>query len=327
MTKVLVVTFGRKSNDNQAITLARHIAKEDKIYIKKILFNSLVSIPNFISRFIPAWLMVKKSDSFLDVDDCDVIISCGRRTLSYCKFLKKNNFPNAKLIQILNPDIYDKSIDLLLMPDHDKRVILEYENIINYKGSIFEEYDKKELEQSLSYFKPNISKLKKPLISLIIGGSSRNFKYTRKFVENFINNILKIAEKTNATLLVTTSRRTDNFAIEILRNKIKSPSILFVFDPRNDINPFLSFIHLSDFNIVTGDSISMISEMINLEKPLYVIKPNIDISKYENFYNSAIEDGKVRFLDDFILELENFKTHKLNDLTLLVQKIKETLKI
>lgn len=328
MPNILVITFGRKSNDNQSLTLANKLCGDGKVYTKKILFNSFVKLPNFISRFLPPWITIKKSDNFFDVEDCDIIISCGRRTINYAKFLKKNNFPNAKLIQILSPNgAGNNGVDLFLYPEHDSNPSLSLNNSLNYKGSLFHSFSEDEIGQSFSYFQDKISKMKKPIIALSVGGSSKQFKYTREFAETFINSVCKIAENMNATLLVSTSRRTDNFIIEILRSKIKAPSLLFVFDPRSDVNAFLSFIHLSDFNIVTGDSISIISELSTLEKPLYVIKLNKSVHKYESFYKSATEDGNVRFLDDNVLTLEHFKTKNLNNIKELVSKIKEKLNI
>lgn len=325
--KVLALLTNRKSNNNQVTTLANLLSGGDS-FTKKILFNWSIKIPNRIAKFIlPVWMTIKKSDSFFDIDDCDIIVTAGRQSIRYAIHLKKTMYKNAKIIQIMNPDMDSKHINLVMLPSHDKKHIETYKNkVITYHGSIFDKF-RKESEENIENFKNLTRNCKKPYISVFVGGSSKNCKFTKELSEEFVETILKISTNMNASLLITTSRRTDKFIIKNIKNKIDlTKNYLYEFNAKNEFNPFLSMVELGDYFIVTADSISMINELMTI-KPLYIFTKGINAKKYISFCKSAIEIGGAKVLNEDTKILEDFSTKSLNDLEKLKATVLNFLKL
>ena len=85
--RIWVLIDNRTGNANQALALASKIGFEYQV--KKVRYNILVMLPNFLLGLWP--IHVKKSllDSLKNEDAPDIIISSGRRTASLAVYLKK----------------------------------------------------------------------------------------------------------------------------------------------------------------------------------------------------------------------------------------------
>jgi hypothetical protein len=74
------------------------------------------------------------------------------------------------------------------------------------------------------------------------------------------------------TPYVTTSRRTPRAVVEALRSELPSGAQLFEWTPESADNPYLALLGLADGFIVTGDSVSMMAEVVRARKPLGVLE-------------------------------------------------------
>jgi mitochondrial fission protein ELM1 len=319
---ILALLGERKSDNNQIMAIASMLANGGVVYKKKVFFNFLIKLPNILSFLLPVWLTIKKSDNFTDIERCDVIVTCGRRSIRYAKHLKQN-FTGAKLIQILHPEHSLKDIDLVLYPEHDEKYTKESKKkLLTFKGAIINNFEQQEVESSVNFYKEKIENLKSPLISVFVGGSSRHFHFKKELIAEFTRRLNEVAKQMNATLLITTSRRTDKDFVRYVKKNLFCDFFLFDYsDKRNQHNPFFAFLYYGDYLISTGDSISMISELLSAEKPLYIYLDGIKSKKYNNFHNTAIQDGMCKEFSRNIKFLEKFNTKKLNNLEEISEKI------
>jgi hypothetical protein len=74
------------------------------------------------------------------------------------------------------------------------------------------------------------------------------------------------------TPYVTTSRRTPGAVVEALRAQLPPGGQLFQWTPSSVDNPYLALLGLADGFIVTGDSVSMIAEVVRARKPLAIVE-------------------------------------------------------
>lgn len=276
----------------------------------------------------------------IETDLPDVVVLAGRRLSSVALNIKKRNNNRTFIINILNPNLPFNKFDLILLPRHDNvsPKLLNYGNIIETNGSInrINSIRIKEESEKWSGFFENYNK---PLISLIVGGDTKNYKFNPREFGEMISNLSNITNRLNGTLLITTSRRTSNECLMQLRQKIDCDYYLYDWkwenDPKNLLrnnlgNPYYAFLGLSDFLIVTGDSMSMISEACSTGKPTYVYMPKDSLGKkHLRFCQDMLKDNYIKEFNKNTTELKEYKYTPLDELNrvvnLIYKKIEENI--
>jgi hypothetical protein len=89
------------------------------------------------------------------------------------------------------------------------------------------------------------------------------------------NRVRSLAHETagaGGTPYVTTSRRTPGQVVAALRAGLPPEARLFEWTPDGPDNPYLALLGLADGCIVTGDSVSMIAEVVRARKPLGILE-------------------------------------------------------
>jgi uncharacterized protein len=74
------------------------------------------------------------------------------------------------------------------------------------------------------------------------------------------------------TPYVATSRRTPRAVALALRRELPPGAQLFEWTPENADNPYLALLGLADGFVVTGDSVSMLAEVVRAQKPLAILE-------------------------------------------------------
>ncbi len=326
---VWTLTDDRIGSNNQSITVSEKLSRY--YVIKKIVYNSFIKLPNFIRGSSLIGVNKEASDN-IKTELPDIIVCAGRRLSSVALNIKKRSGGRTFIVNIMNPDISFNRFDLIILPKHDntsKRLIS--------KGNVFEtngalnrintQRIKTEVEKWKDFFKD----YKKPLISLIIGGDTKNYKFDPKEFGIMISNLSNIVNKLSGTLLITTSRRTSSECIMQIRQKINCDYYLYDWKWENDArnlmknplgNPYFAFLGLSDFIIVTGDSMSMISEACSTGKPTYIYMPRNSISKkHLRFCSEMIKENYTKEFDKNTVGLEKYTYTPLNELDRVVNFI------
>ena len=92
-----------------------------------------------------------------------------------------------------------------------------------------------------------------------------------------------------------------------------------------DKKAYLSGLALADFIVVTGDSISMISEAAVTGKPIYIamMKSMRSSSRFKTFYNQFKSLGIVKDLED---KVDNWSYDKLDEVNRIAPIIREKMK-
>ena len=143
-------------------------------------------------------------------------------------------------------------------------------------------------------------------IGLLIGGPpARGGKWETDDMRRAVESILSAAEKLNAPILVTTSRRTpaelEEWLLQRLGSHPRCRLLTLVNRSRTgglgttgEAMPCI--LSLARTLVVSGDSISMVSEAISTGKPVVSFSPAPG-SKYERFLRQMHAEGKVRLAE------------------------------
>jgi uncharacterized protein len=105
---------------------------------------------------------------------------------------------------------------------------------------------------------------------VILGGNSGPYSFDREAGALLGLEVCRLARELGGSLLITTSARTPQGAIEALEQQLGVPHELFRWRPDAAENPYLGYLALADRLIVTCDSMSMLIEAIATGRPVLV---------------------------------------------------------
>ena len=305
--KGLILTEGMHGMISQSEGLAK--ALDLNFFHEKIKLSSFWKI--IPPKFTPIKKFVFKNEI---VEDFDVIISCGRKSVIPSIFIKKNTKKKVFNINIQDPKVSLDNFDVVVVPQHDN---LNGDNVITTKGAIHY-LTIQEIEENKGYLSSKI-KSGKEVVTLILGGSNKYYKYTRENIENVFSKVSENFIKNNFQLIVVPSMRTPKDIIEFASEYFGNEHLV-VKDV--DKKAYLSALELSKFIVVTCDSSSMISETTLTGKPIYVaqIPASKDDYRFRKFMSLFKELNIVKVLEN---NIENWNYEKLDETNRVAKEIKK----
>jgi hypothetical protein len=310
--KILILADERVGTYSQAVALAKESGLDyDIIFLE---YNSFKIIPNL---FFSQSLIRLKKTSIEKLQSLKYIpkyiISAGRKSAPIAIFLKKNYNFLPKIIQIMRPEINFNKFDFVIVPEHDEPKPPYPKNLILSLGALTK-IEKNIEEKNHQEFLNQLQNFPKPIITLLIGGSSKKAKFSLKTAEELVYQALSIKKNMNATLIIVNSRRTD-FEINNFIKKIADKNFIFCdFNEVKNNNPFNLILNFSDFFIISGDSVSMISDCCSTGKSVFIFDDGIISSKkHQKFHKILVEKNYAKFLDIKYQELNNFNPPKLEE--------------
>ena len=292
--------------ENQSVALAKMLNANFKLidydppYILK-------KFPMLGKLYVPYFLRQKLDTDILP----SIIITTGRRMAGTSIALKSILKNNVKTIHIQNPKLSPNNFDLLLIPEHDK---IRGKNIIQTKGALcfFEEKDMKKFKE------PNLNKIKtkKSTVLLMVGGNSKKQKPNNSEYFELSTKVIQGIKNLDAQLIVSFSRRTPNKAIKILQSTFSKHLKDFKILSSDENKLYPKILKIIDYNIVTSDSVNMISELATLSKPLFIFHFSKENRKISFFLSNLKE---LNIVQDYEGDLFKFEKNKLqtNRITIL----------
>jgi mitochondrial fission protein ELM1 len=296
----------------------------------------MIFVPNII-RPLGVGINFKKSDNLVSIsaeDVPDVIVSAGRRSAGVALFLKKYFMlkfaRKVKLITILNPNYSFKNFDLVILPMHDiaskERKNTRGGNVMYINGSLCEDTIK--IPDSVRNYWQDKFAGNGPFFSLIVGGNTKNGKIDPHKFAMIVEKLSNYTGDRDGTLLVSTSRRTSAECLGEIGNHLKCRHHIYDWSaPYSIPNPYYLFIEKSSIVFLTGDSISMISEIFTVNKPAYVYMPyELTGKKHSRFLRDLLELGVIREIKLETDKIEEFKSPSvLNELRRVTEFIKNNI--
>lgn len=327
---ILILTDDRAGNNSQAIGLANEIKQITKSDYETLNLNYgfLSFLPNFLLKFFPLCTFTTATKNKIKhlQKFPKIIISVGRRDALAAIYLKKESQNQSQIIQIMNPNLPYENFDLVILPKHDfkdKDVIKSLpKNIITTVGSLSKINDELIKEEQKKFSK--IRKIKGRKIALLVGGNSKNGVFTKKSAKKLAKLSSKIAKNMDATLLILNSRRTGAKNSEIIKKNLRCKNIFFDWQEVKNNNPYLAILGLSDFFIVTGDSMSMCSECCATGKSTYIFsEKKLASKKHQRLHQELFRLGFAKSLREKTIRFKKSSGKKLQETTRIAKIIAE----
>ena len=263
-------------------------------------------------KFTPISQTVYKK---IDLNDFDIIISCGRKSVIPSIHQKSISKKKVFNIHIQDPKVNYNHFDFIVAPEHDS---IKGKNVINTKGAIHY-LTSEEIIRNKDYLNSFIKKDQRKICSLILGGPTKYYEYSLKNMENIFCILNDLLKKKDLQLVVIPSMRTPKNSIDYAKEYFgKNHTIVNYVDKK----AYLSALAISENIVVTCDSSSMISEAALTGKPIYVanILPKRKDVRFQNFRNLFRELNITRNLGE---EIENWNYQKLDETNRVAKIIKE----
>ena len=263
---VWIIVDHRIGNVNQCIGVANALGYP---YVTKhVAYHATAKLPNIIKRASLIGIDRSKSDP-IEAPWPDIVIAAGRRCASVALYVKKQSQGKTFLTQLMWPGKPHTSFDLIAVPQHDQVTLPN--NAIGTRGAPHK-LTQQLLDDAKLHWQPSFKHLPQFKIGLIVGGSTARHEFTVRHAKELGTSIAQIAQKQNAALLVSTSRRTSTEATKALQDALQDiPSFFHQWGDEGE-NPYMGILSCSDVIVVTGDSMSMCSECCFTGKKVYILK-------------------------------------------------------
>ena len=250
----------------------------------------------------------------INVDDFDIIISCGRKSVIPSIYFKKISKKKVFNIHVQNPKVSLSNFDFVIVPEHDN---FKGKNVITSKGAIHY-LTPNEIKNNHNYLVDKLDKAKDYLL-LILGGPNKYYDYNDQNLINIFNIIKKIMNTNNLQSIVIPSMRTPKKTIKLADELLGKENLVIT---NIDKKAYLSGLSLAKYIVVTCDSTSMISEAAITGKPIYIadIPAKKNDQRFKMFRELFTQLNITKNLNE---KLEIWTYKSLNETTRIAEEIKK----
>ncbi len=316
---IWVLLDDRAGNRSQCLGVADALGLP--YVVKEVRYSVFARLPNSMLGKSLIGLSMESRLGFMPPWP-DVVIAAGRRTAPVARAIKahaiKTGGGRTRLVQIMYPGTTGiDDFDLVAVPMHDAPK--SGGNILPVLGAPHGiTMDK--LSQAASEWRDEISALAAPRIAVLVGGSTRRRTFTPEMGRELGCLVNGMAEAAGGSLMISTSRRTGESAEAALLKEITVPHHVFQWG-QEGANPYRGYLALADGVVVTGDSVSMCSEVCATEAPVYVYAPPALITdKHARLHQLLYAGGYARPLAQPLgREWENWSHPRLNSAESIVE--------
>ncbi len=282
--RCLVLSDGRRGIENQALGIAECLASLRPLQLRThhIKHSKVVAA-------LPPQAQLRLAS--FDLPPCDIAIGCGRQAIAALLHLKRTQ-PNIFTAYIQDPRIKPDRFDLVIAPEHDA---VQGDNVVSMIGSPNRVTQNKIIGETLR-FAEGLSKLPMPRAALLIGGSSKTHKLDRQSHASHMA-AAQTLMAAGQSLLITTSRRTPDFAVLDWKRFASDHANVWLHDSEGP-NPYFAFLGGAELILVTEDSTNMLTEACVTGKPVYRLPMTGAPGKFQTLY-TALETrcGAVRYVE------------------------------
>lgn len=281
---IWVIADDRPGNANQAIGVAEQMPFP--FVQKNICYGARAGMHNFLKGASLIGVDIDKSDA-LTAPWPDIVIAAGRRTAPIARYIKKQSGGKSFLVQMMWPGFPCYDIDLIFTPTHDNRCVT---NQVMHTIGAPHRVTQARLASERALWKEVFADLPDTKIAVLVGGDAGNRSFTTEHAQELADLTNKLANEHQAGILITTSRRTSDAAVDVLERSIQEPRFFYRWGKSKGDNPFFGFLACSDMIIATGESMSMCSESCASGKPVYIYAPASLVTDKHRFLHQALYD-------------------------------------
>jgi len=197
----------------------------------------------------------------------DLVLSMGMRNEPVCRWIRDRSQGRTKLVFLgrlwSDPSHFDLVITTPQYRVPDRPNVLRNALPLHPVGPA-------RLAEAAARLAPRLAHLPRPFVTVNIGGTSGPYAFGPRAADRLVRDAVALAKARGASLLVSSSARTPDCAIDAFAAQDEVPMALYRWQRGDRDNPYLGYLALADEVIVTADSISMLSEAYATGKPVHM---------------------------------------------------------
>ena len=197
----------------------------------------------------------------------DLIITVGRRPANVALWIREQSGGRTHIVLVGKPSGMMQQFDLIIASSENRFPPLP--NVLPIALPLMQ-VDKAKVADAAAKWREPLAQYPRPLIAVMIGGPTGPYAFNRRVVAQLIAQARDIGQQ-GGTAYFTTSRRTPAKVVAALRQRLPPGAQLFAWSSEARDNPYMGLLGLADGFVVTGDSISMMVEVVRLGKPLAIL--------------------------------------------------------
>ncbi len=218
-----------------------------------------------------------------------LLIACGRRSVGPALAVKRASGGRTLAVYVQNPKWARRQFDLVVVMTHDDAAAGD--NVMAIDLALHH-ITAERLEAARSEWRERLAPDDTPVLGVLIGGDNKHYSLTARVTERLIR-ILRTAHETHGMrVCLTPSRRTGDAAKRRIAGTLSDDAIGTIWDETGP-NPYVGILALADRLIVTGESISMVSEALASGRPVHVLPLEGFGRRHERFIKGLVERGLV----------------------------------
>ncbi|MBL6456801.1 mitochondrial fission ELM1 family protein [Belnapia sp. T6] len=214
-------------------------------------------------------------------------LSAGRRSAPVARWLGRQG---ARTVHCMRPGFGAAEFDLLVIGAHDRPQPAP--NLLEILGACHRMSPARLAAARAEW--AALAGMPSPRVALLVGGPVRAEGMRSETAADIGRQVAGMA----GSVLATTSRRTGAAASEALSAALaERPHRLFRWG-EGGANPYAGFLAWADAVVVTGDSVSMLSEALATAAPVFIADPGGLGPRHGRLRDSLVAAGQARMLGE-----------------------------
>jgi mitochondrial fission protein ELM1 len=196
-----------------------------------------------------------------------LVITAGRRNEPVARWIRQQADHRVRLVHVGRPWAPLENWDLIVTTAQYR--LPDLPNVLRVDLPLHRIHADA-LEQAAKEWADRLQHLPGPRIAVLVGGQSGPYVLDSARAANLGRQARDLARSLGGSLMITTSARTPAHAAEAIDAELDVPRVLHEWRPGQSENPYLAYLALADRFIVTGESMSMLTEACATRKPVYI---------------------------------------------------------
>jgi mitochondrial fission protein ELM1 len=197
----------------------------------------------------------------------ELIITVGRSPANVALWVRQQSGGHSKLVLVGKPSGYMEHFGLIITSA--ETLPAPYPNVLRINMPLMR-VNQAAVDQGAAEWAARLAQLPRPLVAIMVGGPTNPFVFNSTVTDTLVETAEAVV-RDGGTPYFTTSRRTPPAVTARLKQRLPAAAVLYDWNDSDAANPYRGLLGLADRFVVTGDSISMMVEVIHLRKPLQIL--------------------------------------------------------
>jgi mitochondrial fission protein ELM1 len=284
-----VLTTGEAGMRSQAVGLAEAVGlpiEEKRVALRRPwtwLPGGLLPMPLFAlraegDRLAPPWPTL--------------VVGCGRRSIDAALTIKRLSGGRTLAAYVQNPEYGLRKFDVVAALPHDG---VTGSNVVTIATALHGVTAEK-LTAAAGLWRARLAPQGTPLLGVLVGGDNGSYRLTDEIAEQLIRILRGAYNRYGLRAAVTPSRRTPERTKRLIAEALSSGAWGWLWDEEGN-NPYLGILALADRLIVTGESISMVSEALAAGRPVHVLPLAGQGRRHDAFLTRILAQGLASVIE------------------------------